>query len=87
MSSLVYNSTYMTATCCCRLWTYKTNTTRHSLLNGSFAQDDWPQDKSRALARVLLVLTWLHVSSIKVDPYLNVDAGTMNPKEYAQSYT
>ena len=26
-----------------------------------------------------------HVSSIKVDPYLNVDAGTMNPKEYVPS--
>lgn len=25
----------------------------------------------------------MHVSSIKIDPYLNVDAGTMNPKEYA----
>jgi CTP synthase len=24
------------------------------------------------------------VSSIKIDPYLNVDAGTMNPKEYAE---
>ena len=24
----------------------------------------------------------MHVSSIKIDPYLNVDAGTMNPKEY-----
>jgi hypothetical protein len=28
-----------------------------------------------------LPLTCQHVSSIKVDPYLNVDAGTMNPKE------
>jgi CTP synthase (UTP-ammonia lyase) len=26
-------------------------------------------------------LTCQNVSSIKVDPYLNVDAGTMNPKE------
>jgi CTP synthase len=29
------------------------------------------------------LLTAPHVSSIKVDPYLNVDAGTMNPKECA----
>jgi hypothetical protein len=62
-----------------------TNQTRHSLFNGSPAQDDWPQDKSCGLVRVWLVLTWLYVSSIKVDPYLNVDAGTMNPKEYAQT--
>jgi hypothetical protein len=62
-----------------------TDQTRHSLFNGSPAQDDRPQDKSRVLARVWLVLTWLHVSSIKVDPYLNVDAGTMNPKEYTLS--
>jgi CTP synthase (UTP-ammonia lyase) len=33
----------------------------------------------------VLRLTWHYVSSIKVDPYLNVDAGTMNPKEYAQT--
>ncbi|KAL5119275.1 CTP synthase ura7 [Pleosporales sp. CAS-2024a] len=33
-----------------------------------------------------LVLTWLHVSSIKVDPYLNVDAGTMNPKEHGEVF-
>lgn len=62
-----------------------TDQTRHSLFNWSTAQDDWPQDKSCELVRVWLVLTWLYVSSIKVDPYLNVDAGTMNPKEYAQS--
>jgi CTP synthase (UTP-ammonia lyase) len=27
-------------------------------------------------------LTVNHVSAIKIDPYLNVDAGTMNPKEF-----
>ncbi|KAJ4294023.1 CTP synthase ura7 [Kalmusia sp. IMI 367209] len=27
-----------------------------------------------------------HVSSIKVDPYLNVDAGTMNPKEHGEVF-
>jgi CTP synthase len=30
---------------------------------------------------LLLKTIGLKVSSIKVDPYLNVDAGTMNPKE------
>ena len=34
-----------------------------------------------------LVLTLLpHVSSIKIDPYLNVDAGTMNPKEHGEVF-
>jgi len=28
----------------------------------------------------------MHVSSIKVDPYMNVDAGTMAPTEYASTY-
>jgi CTP synthase (UTP-ammonia lyase) len=37
------------------------------------------------VARLTAVLTILHVSSIKIDPYLNVDAGTMNPKEYDKS--
>jgi len=27
-----------------------------------------------------------YVSSIKVDPYLNVDAGTMNPKEHGEVF-
>ncbi|RMZ68017.1 CTP synthase [Pyrenophora seminiperda CCB06] len=47
------------------------------LVNWSPAQDDWPQDN---------ILTVLHVSSIKVDPYLNVDAGTMNPKEHGEVF-
>jgi CTP synthase len=33
---------------------------------------------------LLLKTIGLKVSSIKIDPYLNVDAGTMNPKEYAE---
>jgi hypothetical protein len=60
-------------------------TTSHSLLDRSPAKDDRPQDKSFQQGRVVLRLTWHYVSSIKVDPYLNVDAGTMNPKEYAQT--
>jgi CTP synthase len=32
----------------------------------------------------LPALTILHVSSIKIDPYMNVDAGTMAPTEYVQ---
>ncbi|KAK8195412.1 CTP synthase-like protein [Phyllosticta capitalensis] len=28
----------------------------------------------------------MHVSSIKIDPYLNVDAGTMNPKEHGEVF-
>ncbi|PSK51675.1 CTP synthase [Elsinoe australis] len=31
-------------------------------------------------------LTAAHVSSIKIDPYLNVDAGTMNPKEHGECF-
>lgn len=37
-------------------------------------------------ARLAVQLTMPHVSSIKIDPYLNVDAGTMNPKEYGRPY-
>ncbi|KAJ8104716.1 hypothetical protein OPT61_g10611 [Boeremia exigua] len=53
-----------------------------NVVDGPAAQDARPQDKCRAAARAIL-LTPAHVSSIKIDPYLNVDAGTMNPKEYA----
>ena len=28
----------------------------------------------------------MKVSSIKIDPYINVDAGTMNPKEHGEVY-
>ena len=28
----------------------------------------------------------LRVSSIKIDPYINVDAGNMNPKEHGEVY-
>lgn len=36
---------------------------------------------------LLLKAQGLKVSSIKIDPYLNVDAGTMNPKEYEANQT
>ncbi|OAK97390.1 CTP synthase-like protein [Phaeosphaeriaceae sp. SRC1lsM3a] len=35
---------------------------------------------------LLLKTIGLKVSSIKVDPYLNVDAGTMNPKEHGEVF-
>ncbi|KAL2357843.1 CTP synthase [Cryomyces antarcticus] len=35
---------------------------------------------------LLLKTIGLKVSSIKVDPYLNVDAGTMNPKEHGECF-
>ncbi|CAI6337302.1 unnamed protein product [Periconia digitata] len=35
---------------------------------------------------LLLKTLGLKVSSIKVDPYLNVDAGTMNPKEHGEVF-
>ncbi|KAF2187391.1 CTP synthase-like protein [Zopfia rhizophila CBS 207.26] len=35
---------------------------------------------------LLLKTTGLKVSSIKVDPYINVDAGTMNPKEHGEVF-
>ncbi|KAH9883614.1 CTP synthase N-terminus-domain-containing protein [Xylariomycetidae sp. FL2044] len=35
---------------------------------------------------LLLKTIGLKVSSIKIDPYLNVDAGTMNPKEHGECF-
>ncbi|KAI0017611.1 CTP synthase [Xylariomycetidae sp. FL0641] len=35
---------------------------------------------------LLLKTLGLKVSSIKIDPYLNVDAGTMNPKEHGECF-
>ena len=35
---------------------------------------------------LLLKTRGLKVSAIKIDPYLNVDAGTMNPKEHGEVY-
>ncbi|KAF2836775.1 CTP synthase [Patellaria atrata CBS 101060] len=35
---------------------------------------------------LLLKTTGLKVSSIKVDPYINIDAGTMNPKEHGEVF-
>ncbi|KAK0882789.1 CTP synthase ura7 [Friedmanniomyces endolithicus] len=37
-------------------------------------------------AGLLLKTMGLKVSSIKIDPYLNVDAGTMNPREHGEVY-
>lgn len=37
-------------------------------------------------AGLLLKTMGLKVSSIKIDPYINVDAGTMNPKEHGEVY-
>lgn len=31
-------------------------------------------------------LTTHQVSSIKIDPYMNIDAGTMRPKEYVRTH-
>ena len=33
---------------------------------------------------LLLKTQGLKVSSIKIDPYLNIDAGLMNPKEHGE---
>lgn len=37
-------------------------------------------------AGLILKTKGLKVSSIKIDPYINVDAGTMNPKEHGECY-
>ncbi|KAF2862328.1 CTP synthase [Piedraia hortae CBS 480.64] len=37
-------------------------------------------------AGLLLKTKGLKVSSIKIDPYINVDAGTMNPREHGEVY-
>nr|POE52297.1 ctp synthase [Quercus suber] len=37
-------------------------------------------------AGLLLKAKGLKVSSIKIDPYINVDAGTMNPREHGEVY-
>lgn len=55
----------------------------YSFFDWSPAQDYWPQDMCLNLP-LKEEVCWLcvHVTSIKIDPYLNVDAGLMNPKEY-----
>ncbi len=35
---------------------------------------------------VLLKAWGLHVTSVKIDPYLNIDAGTMNPMEHGEVF-
>ena len=35
---------------------------------------------------VLLKASGVHVTSIKIDPYLNSDAGTMSPYEHGEVY-
>ena len=34
----------------------------------------------------LLKSSGMHVTSIKIDPYLNVDAGTMSPYEHGETF-
>jgi len=31
-------------------------------------------------------MTGLKVTSIKIDPYMNIDAGTMRPQEHGEHY-
>jgi CTP synthase len=56
--------------------------TYNSIVDWPIIENYWSQDKYSEPERLQSILTSQHVSSIKVDPYLNVDAGTMNPKEY-----
>ena len=35
---------------------------------------------------LLLKMTGLKVTSIKIDPYMNIDAGTMRPQEHGELY-
>jgi CTP synthase (UTP-ammonia lyase) len=35
---------------------------------------------------LLLKMTGLKVTAIKIDPYMNVDAGTMRPQEHGEAH-
>ena len=35
---------------------------------------------------LLLKMTGMKVTSIKIDPYMNIDAGTMRPQEHGEHY-
>ena len=35
---------------------------------------------------LLLKMTGLNVTSIKIDPYMNIDAGTMRPQEHGEHH-
>lgn len=35
---------------------------------------------------LLLKTTGLKVTAIKIDPYMNIDAGTMRPQEHGENY-
>jgi CTP synthase len=40
----------------------------------------------RALPGLLLKSSGLRVTSVKIDPYLNIDAGTMSPYEHGECF-
>ena len=61
----------------------------NSLVYWSAAEDNWVEDRFIPHPQTRLDACKYqsadmcqHVSMIKIDPYLNVDAGLMNPKEY-----
>jgi CTP synthase (UTP-ammonia lyase) len=35
---------------------------------------------------LLLKMTGMNVTSIKIDPYMNIDAGTMRPQEHGEHH-
>lgn len=42
-------------------------------------------DNAASSTGLLLKTTGLKVTAIKIDPYMNIDAGTMAPTEHGQS--
>lgn len=59
-------------------------TATSSLVHRPAAEDYGIEDMCDLAMVVRSCADNLYVSSIKIDPYLNVDAGTMNPKEYVR---
>ncbi|KAI9665444.1 MAG: CTP synthase ura7 [Trizodia sp. TS-e1964] len=59
-----------------------------SLVDGPAAEDYWAQDEWGACRGGIAENAdyVFHVSSIKVDPYMNVDAGTMAPTEHGEVF-
>ncbi|TFY74719.1 hypothetical protein EWM64_g9293 [Hericium alpestre] len=45
-----------------------------------------PSDNPASSTGLLLKMTGLKVTAIKIDPYMNVDAGTMRPTEHGEVY-
>lgn len=52
----------------------------------SFSNEKYVFNPSASSTGLLLKTTGLKVTAIKIDPYMNIDAGTMRPQEHGEVY-